>query len=191
MVRLLDVLAAREPCLCLYIGTCVFACLLKGATSQAAENAPCPCADPFSDTTLLSEVSSGDCLQSVSDCYPLDYGSTCFEWDATSKPCIGIEVPPWCTSAWCYVDPDTCERPHSISTLWNLSRPVAFSYATCGSLNHYSSVDFVSTLQRRTLRITYPAIIPPEVVQGSDGAWTGSFVEFTREIWHELGINPK
>eukprot|EP00971_Amphidinium_carterae_P196616 3901958-Amphidinium_carterae.1 len=145
--------------LALCVRICLLACLLEVAASQAAGagSTACPCADPFSDASLLSQVGSGDCLQTVSGvCLPLDYGSACSEWDAATEPCLGIDVPPWCTSQWCYVDPDTCERPHVASTLWNLSEPVAFSYETCGSLDHYTSVDHVATLQRRSLRITYP-----------------------------------
>eukprot|EP00971_Amphidinium_carterae_P037327 733795-Amphidinium_carterae.1 len=181
----------------MYARLFLLACLVESAASQAAEDAACPCTDPFSDEALLSQVSSGDCLETASgECLPLDYGSSCFEWDAATEPCLDSEEPlsaPWCFSAWCYVDPEKCERPHEFSAAWNLSSPFAFSYATCGSLDTYTSVDHVATLQSRKLRITYPGSAGSgyTVLQGTDGVWTGSFVEFSREIWQELGITPK
>lgn len=71
--------------------------------------------------------------------YPAAVGTSCRAWDSVSDPgCAGADAPGWCTSAWCYVDPCSCQAADAVKSSYfpNLDtmhgQPLYYSYATCG-----------------------------------------------------------
>ena len=77
--------------------------------------------------------------------YPINrdggtYGSdVCARHDQNLPPSCDGDAPSWCTSAWCWVDPANCALTNTQSSYFVASK-IAYSYATCGEKDTYSSV---------------------------------------------------
>jgi len=81
--------------------------------------------------------------------YPANYGSYCSPWDTGLPPsCDAAEPPSWCTSDWCWVDPEKCATCNPGSD----DNPLAcaessyfpgaglyYSYDKCGNPDDYTS----------------------------------------------------
>jgi hypothetical protein len=146
----------------------------------------CPCIDPWAATSFATAEAtaafSADQCRSAShagrnrdgptiSCLAADYGaSRCHTWDQLLSPeCVNAQgevpdsgQPDWCQSSWCYVDPDSCDRPFSTSTMsWPgvTGLPddgLAYSYETCGNVDSYSASKHYEVLKGQHLRVSYP-----------------------------------
>jgi len=113
--------------------------LLLLATSLAwpQGNEQCPCINPFDSN------SSDPCntvRQSDGRCFSASFGAEgCKAYDALETPeCLDAdEMPRWCSSKWCYVDVNNCNR-----TTWKSqffpNNDLFYSYGTCGYIDYYS-----------------------------------------------------
>eukprot|EP00973_Karenia_brevis_P088815 12318242-Karenia_brevis.AAC.1 len=48
--------------------------------------------------------------------YPAITGGECMKWDKKRHPLCAVttgDIPDWCVSKWCWVDPDNCDIPDS------------------------------------------------------------------------------
>jgi len=80
--------------------------------------------------------------------YPADLGAHCGQWSVDrNKACKGENQPPWCSQAWCYVDPCKCDldvQPkHSLllpDALFK-GKPIYYSYTTCGAKDLYTALE--------------------------------------------------
>jgi len=80
--------------------------------------------------------------------YPADMGTSCSAWDLDRHPaCLGgDDVPHWCKSRWCYVDPCDCQLPGETVPKISAYLPDAtftgknlyYSYETCGSADTWT-----------------------------------------------------
>jgi len=100
----------------------------------------CPCISNIAknedDATIDKRSDPGfPTYQAVT--YPSHVGTHCKAWDKFHDPaCKTDEVPGWCESKWCYVDPCTCGTMAKKSSYFpNLkttgNHPVYYSYTTC------------------------------------------------------------
>ena len=72
------------------------------------------------------------------------YDEAGFTADGSSnmKVCDALptfERPAWCTSSFCYVDPNNCNRPNTRSNWWNktaMGQDMYYSYHTCGNVDN-------------------------------------------------------
>lgn len=78
--------------------------------------------------------------------FPGDTGATCKAWEKDNHPeCAQSSPPSWCSQAWCYVDPCSCnlaEQPKTSSYLPDAryqGKPLYYSYATCSSADSFTS----------------------------------------------------
>merc|ERR1712178_669955 len=77
--------------------------------------------------------------------YPDNYGyGECLTHDDDKEPfCTGDEKEDFCSSTWCYVDPDTCtDKAFAASSYFEREgeKPKLFySYATCGGDNTFDN----------------------------------------------------
>lgn len=86
--------------------------------------------------------------------YPVETGSYCYAWDegrhdgnCTSGDGLAGHGKEWCSKAWCYVDPCSCNIPkpsrpseHRKGALFQ-GHPLHYSYATCGSVDNWRPPD--------------------------------------------------
>jgi len=77
--------------------------------------------------------------------YPADLGGQCKTWDDGYHPkCEAGESAPWCSEAWCYVDPCNCDLPSMPVISEYLpdgmaeGKPIHFSYETCDAVDTWS-----------------------------------------------------
>jgi hypothetical protein len=178
----------------------------------------CPCIDPWP-----SPSAGGTCrslrinrehdfgVTNFSEvCVPMNYGArVCTAWDNASwnSACLGSDgsvrdsgAPEWCTAAWCYVDPDDCERPMDPADIAGSDGSglrLHYSYETCGNLNTYSDERHYRYLRGRHIRVSYPGDSGSGYTLKtlSDGTKTGSMVEFMRTVaaeaqftWEEVPL---
>jgi len=81
--------------------------------------------------------------------YPADVGSRCETWDEGLHPdCKEGSLPDWCTQAWCYVDPTSCDGgsvPPETSAYQPeasfLGMPLYYSYATCRGSDSFTATE--------------------------------------------------
>jgi len=78
--------------------------------------------------------------------FPADTGAFCQSWEEDNHPdCKGESPPDWCSQAWCYVDPCSCNLPTPPKTSSYLpdsnyqGKAVYFSYATCGGKDAWTA----------------------------------------------------
>jgi len=78
--------------------------------------------------------------------FPADTGAMCKKWEEDRHPsCLGKSPPSWCSQAWCYVDPCSCNLPTPPKTSSYLpeskyqGKPIYYSYQTCGGTDSYTS----------------------------------------------------
>eukprot|EP00928_Gymnodinium_smaydae_P088309 TRINITY_DN72415_c0_g1_i1.p1 TRINITY_DN72415_c0_g1~~TRINITY_DN72415_c0_g1_i1.p1 ORF type:complete len:574 (-),score=154.90 TRINITY_DN72415_c0_g1_i1:124-1845(-) len=92
--------------------------------------------------------------------YPDDIGTSCDVWDGGRYPgaCTGSDTSKfedgqefdWCFQKWCYVDPCNCvtRGAHPEASAYFPSgktpegRPLYYSYATCGSKDHWTQKNY-------------------------------------------------
>jgi hypothetical protein len=124
-------------------------------------SADCPCLSPDL-RTLGSWDAARECAVAAdgsSACLPSWFGArgACGFYDDEVGACSSLLAPARCGSAWCWVDPARCQRPHAASA----QLPgLYWSSATCGFAD--SSVESVfaaiaARLQRQGLRVSFPA----------------------------------
>lgn len=77
--------------------------------------------------------------------YSAEAGASCSTWEMGMHPeCRGgyYDGPEWCRQSWCYVDPCNCHLdilPKETNAGVKFQGGLAYwSYATCGSVDHYS-----------------------------------------------------
>lgn len=82
--------------------------------------------------------------------YPAKYGTQCIAWDEVLPPYCGDEnsrpltdQPEWCAAAWCYVDPETCNRSDvERSAYFGDSYELYYSYGNCGASDSFTGTDY-------------------------------------------------
>jgi hypothetical protein len=95
---------------------------------------------------------NGQALLAINDheeaSYPPGVGATCGAWeDKIVADCMKDgPKPKWCSQKWCYVDPCKCSLAIPPKTVMNANgylryqgKTVYWSYATCGSVDQWSS----------------------------------------------------
>jgi hypothetical protein len=186
-------------------------------TAGGGGSAACPCIQPSTppveDGTCV-DVMVGDTQLCLSPAYGV---GSCQAWDSHSpadqvagaSPAVGpfsecgnVDAPSWCSSHWCWVDADQCDRSHTLSAvefdtsegaapeadLLPLSDHVAYSYTTCGNLDSYSENLYVQQMQGRTLRVAFPGdsgtgyTLVTDPAAGIVGTKTGSVVAFMQAV---------
>jgi hypothetical protein len=99
-------------------------------------NIKCPCVGFYDRSGTVKLTVKGQTIN-----YPGMTGGECMKWDKPRHPdCItGGDVPSWCGSKWCWVDPDNCDLPDSPPQLFTRNgkvyqngKALYWSYATCG-----------------------------------------------------------
>jgi len=118
----------------------------------------CPCIDPWASSIELNSnqppatVKGCDIVRTGDrHCFDAAYGSQgCSDYDLSASPECGALVttkPTWCTSLWCYVDPDQCAHTLHASSYFNAtvvrcgdgsSAPLSFSYNGCGYVDTFT-----------------------------------------------------
>jgi len=76
------------------------------------------------------------------------------------------QQPEWCSESWCYVDPSDCAADFSRSQEGN--RTQAYSYATCGSRDHFSEMHAAMKAIKTDLRLHFLA---------NSGGWKGNYCD--------------
>ena len=98
--------------------------------------------------------------------------------------------PRWCADSWCYVDPDSCDKPSKPGTL---ASDLHYSYGACGFVDIYSPTKILSN---REIRFTfmgeefYRQFSEP-VVQTNGAttkAWRGVLPEFFTHVVELMGL---
>jgi len=144
-------------------------CLQSVAAIIIPGDADCECINPWTKNLTKHGVSlnaATDCpWTNNGTCYPTKYGAlNCSAHDEFTPICKVGSAAKWCFISWCYVDPQKCARPHSTSNFFgdiimgDNSRPLSFSYATCGSLNYYNRGDPELRNLGRKLRVSWATI---------------------------------
>ena len=123
--------------------------------------------DPFSSSNpcdgAMSEANGVECILSE------EYGlGECKEHDLGElSSCKNtLNLPPYCTREWCFVDPNNCStRPHEPSKFkFNgipMTEAVSYSYQTCNEVDKWTNAKDFSNgayerLRGRTLRVGVP-----------------------------------
>ena len=139
--------------------------LEEPGAATATGSSACPCVDPWAATSFATaeQQAAFDATQCRNgtrggrapgslavSCLVADFGaSRCEPWDQQLSPeCVnadgqvpGSGQPEWCSSLWCYVDKNACDRPYTSSRLaWPgvTGLPddgLAFSHETCGNVD--------------------------------------------------------
>lgn len=123
---------------------------IKSHTSALYGNAQCPCVG-------LDNV-KGELAVKIDDkktMFPAEAGGSCAAWDSASHPeceqgtdknfTRDGKQPSWCKQSWCYVDPCKCNIPvipkvsSYLPDATYQGKPVYYSYATCGSVDTWTS----------------------------------------------------
>ena len=107
-----------------------------------------------------------------------------------SPQCAQENPPSWCSDSWCYVDPDSCDKPSKLGTL---SSDLYYSYEACGFVDIYSPSKIDS---KQKIRFTYMGeefyrIFSEPVVQSNGRtikAWRGVMPEFFTRIVELMGL---
>ena len=129
----------------------------SGKTEEMPPSAPpplnCPCLESldghgvtYNENGLLGVLVSGRAFE-----YPASYGllqcaphdaslpPDCNAMDATAGAFDPLANPAWCSSSWCYVDPQTCNVPNDVSVyVATITHPLHYSYEACGSSNAFN-----------------------------------------------------
>ena len=120
----------------------------------------------------------------VRECFSREFGSTgCSRHDLNTSECVAASPPPWCSKRWCFVSPDSCDRPMERSSFFPEATilingtfcgdapsgptavPLYFSYGTCGFLDAFTTSslerfrqlrEFAARQRNGGLRIAFP-----------------------------------
>mmetsp|Transcript_28086 Transcript_28086/g.39488 ORF Transcript_28086/g.39488 Transcript_28086/m.39488 type:complete len:746 (-) Transcript_28086:46-2283(-) len=129
-----------------------------------------------------------------------DYGVGCNYHDIGTKNCssatCATQIPlanncdlSWCARAFCYVDPNKCQRLNRPSQYF---KHRSYSYATCGFMNSFTSKDRLKTLEDRNFRVGFNSnsggwkgAYNPEGSFAVNDQWTGPMVEFLQHAAQE------
>ena len=132
----------------------------------------CQCIDAFTRSLTIAN-SAGGCdwraESALAPCYTQDYGNDgCRQYDLNLNisGCDVKNPAPWCDKAWCWIDPANCTSPNGQSGFFPSStftssdgttRPLTYSYATCGNLDEYERDKKLRQLQAfGPLRVSFP-----------------------------------
>mmetsp|Transcript_11405 Transcript_11405/g.22003 ORF Transcript_11405/g.22003 Transcript_11405/m.22003 type:complete len:555 (+) Transcript_11405:91-1755(+) len=103
-----------------------------------------------------------------------EYGFFCKAWNQWEARCTTKAPPSHCKSEWCYINPNTCDRPYHVG---KNSKNLHYSYATCGFLDTYSDSPLERVLSRSMLRISYANIT------GDNGWGPAAFEQFMFRVF--------
>jgi len=129
----------------------------------------CPCVTIGGDLGNLNVTIGSSTLL-----YPADLGGSCETWDEGLHPdCKGSSPPDWCTQAWCYVDPTSCDGlsvPPKTSSYQQKATfrgmTLYYSYATCGASDSFTATEHTSACVNQ--------VTEGDCTAQPKCAWTGS-----------------
>lgn len=150
--------------------------VVPAAFAQVADGDPgstdCPCINPLTNMSMFADVNCGltRTNDGSNDCFGISYGSRgCRKYDDVpdgSSSSVTTECTPrldhipaeWCTSAWCWVDPNACTRPRDKTSFFKGTAHdgLQFSYETCGNVNDFSDNGRTDFLRGLNLRVSFP-----------------------------------
>ena len=182
---------------------------IVASSASAAGSARCPCGT----SSTLPPINAGELAAYDPSLNSATYGIGCAQHDASRQACAPspptglcdgtVQPQPasctsddalaWCADSWCYVDPADCDvvNQHSVAMP---SSTRYYSYATCGSIDSYSSL---MSLQGKVLRVGvqantgswHGAYHPTNVAHSRDDQWNGPIWDFVMATAALNGFN--